>query len=81
MILCCEKFDVCAITNRDKFVGIQDSGIASGYQNRGWPLSGGLSYYLLSAESSKLSSLLLKGAFCIWHLTDASLGKFKLIEK
>ena len=47
MILCCEKFDVCAITNRDKFVGIQDSGIASGYQNRGWPLSGGLSYYLV----------------------------------
>ena len=26
MILCCGKFDVCAITNRDKFVGVQDSG-------------------------------------------------------
>ena len=55
--------------------------VASGYQNRGWPLSVALSCYFLSAESSKLSSFRLKGTFCIWHLTDASLVKFKLIEK
>ena len=55
--------------------------VASGYQNGGWPLPGALLCYLLSAETSKLSSFRWKGAFCIWHLTDASLGKFKLIEK
>ena len=76
MILCCWK-SWCSLTNLWECRTL----IASGYQNIRCPLTGVLSCYLLSAESSKLSSFRLKGAFCIWHFTDTSLGKFKLIAK
>ena len=73
MILCCGKSDVCPITSVTKLLACRTLLVASGYQNRGWPLSGASSCYLLSAESSKPSSFrFMKGPFCMWYLTDAS---------